>query len=275
MANNETTTKFKVDISELKSAMQQAKRQISVANSEFKAAASTMDNWSQSTDGISAKLKQLSSNLKSQKSILANLEAQYEAVVKEQGEGSAAADRLKVSINNQKAAINSTERQISKYEATLTEVAEAEKIAQKTGKDVADVLDQMGNEAKEADGGFTTLKGTIATFAGNVLTGLANGLKDAASNMMNLANETREYRTEMGKLDAAFTSNGHSAETAEKAYSELFGVIGETDQSVEAAQQISLLADSEKEVAKWSGLAAGVVGKFGDALQPEMFFESA
>ena len=275
MANNETTTKFKVDISELKSAMQQAKRQISVANSEFKAASSSMDNWSQSTDGISAKLKQLSSNLKNQKSILANLEQQYEAVVAEQGEGSAAADRLRVSINNQKATINNTERQISKYEASLKEVAEAEKIAQKTGKDVAEVLDQMGKEAQDADDGFTVLRGTIASFAGNVLSNLASGLKDAASNMLNLANETREYRTEMGKLDAAYTSNGHSAKTAEKAYEELFSVIGETDQSVEAAQQISLLADSEKEVTKWSELAAGVVGKFGDALQPETFYESA
>ena len=275
MANNETTTKFKVDISELKSAMQQAKRQISIANSEFKEAASSMDDWSKSSDGISAKLKQLSSNLKSQKSILANLEQQYEAVVKEQGEGSAAADRLRVSINNQKATINNTERQISKYEASLKEVSEAEKIAKRTGKDVADVLDEMAGEAKDADGGFTVLRGTIASFAGNVLSNLVSGLKDAASNMINLAAETREYRTEMGKLDAAYTSNGHSAKTAEKAYNELFSVIGETDQSVEAAQQISLLADSEKEVTKWSNLAAGVVGKFGDALQPEMFYESA
>ena len=36
MANNETTTKFKVDITELKSAIQEAKRQIRIANSEFK-----------------------------------------------------------------------------------------------------------------------------------------------------------------------------------------------------------------------------------------------
>lgn len=275
MANNETTTKFKVDISELKSAMQQAKRQISVANSEFKAASSSMDDWSQSTDGLSAKLKQLDSNLKSQKSILANLEQQYEAVVAEQGEGSAAADRLRVSINNQKATINNTERQISKYEASLKQVSEAEKIAQRTGKDVAEVLDQMAKESQDADDGFTVLRGTIASFAGNVMSNLVSGLKDAATNMLNLANETREYRTEMGKLDAAYTSNGHSTKTAEKAYNELFSVIGETDQSVEAAQQISLLADSEKEVTKWSELAAGVVGKFGDALQPEMFYESA
>lgn len=32
---------------------------------------------------------------------------------------------------------------------------------------------------------------------------------------------TREYRTAMGKLDTAFTTNGHSAETAMKTYKAL------------------------------------------------------
>ena len=35
--NNETTTKFKVDISELKKSMQEARKQVAYANSEFKA----------------------------------------------------------------------------------------------------------------------------------------------------------------------------------------------------------------------------------------------
>jgi phage-related protein len=79
----------------------------------------------------------------------------------------------------------------------------------------------------------------------------------------------------MGKLEAAFSANNHSAATATKTYQTLQGVIGETDQSVEAAQQISLLAESEEDAAKWAGLAAGVVGQFGDALQPETFYEAA
>jgi len=83
MADYTTTTKFAVDISELKKAMQEAKRQVAVANSEFKAVSSSMDDWTKSTDGISAKLKQLDSNLKSQKTILGSLEEQYERTVKE------------------------------------------------------------------------------------------------------------------------------------------------------------------------------------------------
>jgi hypothetical protein len=86
---------------------------------------------------------------------------------------------------------------------------------------------------------------------------------------------SREYRTEMGKLNTAFTAAGYATNTAAAAYKALYGVIGQTDQAVEAAQQIALLAQSEKDVAEWSALAAGVVGRFGDALQPETFFESA
>ena len=56
--NNETTTQFKVDISELKSQFQEAQRTIKLANSEFKAATAGMDDWGKSADGISAKITQ-------------------------------------------------------------------------------------------------------------------------------------------------------------------------------------------------------------------------
>ena len=59
MPNNESTTKFKADISQLKSAMQQAQREVKLANAQFKAASAGMDDWSKSTDGLTAKLKQL------------------------------------------------------------------------------------------------------------------------------------------------------------------------------------------------------------------------
>ena len=61
--NNETTTKFKVDISELKKGIQEANRQIRLANSEFKAATAGMDDWSKSADGVSVKITQLNSVL--------------------------------------------------------------------------------------------------------------------------------------------------------------------------------------------------------------------
>ena len=72
----ESTAKFKADISQLKSAMQEASRQVRLANSEFKAATAGMDNWSKSADGLSAKVKQLGTVLGAQKSKLSSLEQQ-------------------------------------------------------------------------------------------------------------------------------------------------------------------------------------------------------
>lgn len=47
---------------------------------------------------------------------------------------------------------------------------------------------------------------------------------------------TREYRQEMGKLDTAFVTNGHSSKAAKQTYSELNAVLGETDQAVKASE---------------------------------------
>ena len=54
--NDDTTTRFRVDISELKKSFQEAQRQVRLANSEFQAATAGMDNWGQSADGLSAKI---------------------------------------------------------------------------------------------------------------------------------------------------------------------------------------------------------------------------
>ena len=187
--NNETTTKFKVDISELKSAMQEAKRAVAVANSEFKAVSSSMDDWTKSSDGLSAKLKQLDTTLNSQKTVLSNLESQYELTVKQMGEGSKAADDLKIQINNQQAAINKTEKEIAKYESTLREVSEAEKTAAKTGKDVSEVLDETAKSSEDAGDGFTVLKGTIAAFIGDTLGKLVDGLKEGIASLVSFSDE--------------------------------------------------------------------------------------
>ena len=78
MANTSSTTSFKADISQLKSAMQQAQKQVSLANSEFKKATAGLDNWSQSAVGLSAKLKQLDSVLSAQKQKLSLMEQEYQ-----------------------------------------------------------------------------------------------------------------------------------------------------------------------------------------------------
>lgn len=103
----------------------------------------------------------------------------------------------------------------------------------------------------------------------------AAGVLALGAALAGISMATMETQADMAVLSSAYEQAGFSAETASSVMSRLYGVIGETDTSVEAAQQIALLANSEAEVAKWGELASGVMGTFGDALKPETFYEAA
>lgn len=86
---------------------------------------------------------------------------------------------------------------------------------------------------------------------------------------------TEEYRIAMGKLNTAYEAAGYSAETAYQAYSDFYAILGDTDTATEASQLLAKLAQSEEDVAKWTEIAAGVNGTFGDSLPIEGLIESA
>lgn len=86
---------------------------------------------------------------------------------------------------------------------------------------------------------------------------------------------SREYRTEMGKLDTAFVTNGHSSDAAKKNYQDLQAVLGETDVSVEAANHLAVMTDNEKDLQTWTDICTGVFATFGDSLPIEGLTEAA
>ena len=78
----------------------------------------------------------------------------------------------------------------------------------------------------------------------------------------------------MGLLDAAFQASGHSSTEAKNTYSELNAVLGDTEQAVEAAQHIALIADNEKEMNELTNIGTGVFAQFGASLPLEGLFEA-
>ena len=272
--NNETTTKFKVDISELKSAMQTARKEVAYANSEFKAVSSSMDDWSKSSEGISSKLKQLNSNLKAQETVLDQYEKTLAEVKKEYGENSKEALEYATKLNNQKAVVNKIKKEIAGYEDALEEVSEAEKEASKTGKSVADVLNDVGEEAKDAEGGFTTLKGAIATFVGNGLTSLVGGLKNAVGAFIGLASETREYRDQMTKLSQAGNDAGYSADYVKQKYTDLYGVLADETATTTTVSNFMALNAEEETLNSLLNSSIGIWAKYGDSIPLDGLAES-
>ena len=85
---------------------------------------------------------------------------------------------------------------------------------------------------------------------------------------------TRDYRAQMGLLDSSFQKSGHSSTEAKNTYSELNSVLGDTDQAVEAAQHIALIADNEKEMNDLVAIGTGIFSNYGASLPLEGLYEA-
>lgn len=263
-----------LDVTDLKAGLSEANKQIQLANSEFKAASSGMDDWTKSTEGITAKVKQLDSVLKAQKSKLAGLTAEYEKVAKEQGEGSEAARKLKVQINNQQAVVNKTQKEFDNYTETLKQaeagtldLAEA---SLKGGKAVK----SMGDGANDAGGKMGGLAGVAKGVVGGIAA-IGAAAVGAVAGFLSLAESTRETRENMNKLETGFTTAGHTAKDATETYKALYGVLGDEGQATEAAAHLAQLANNQEDLSKWTDIATGVYATFGDSLPIENLTEAA
>ena len=200
--SNDTTVRFKADISQLKSQMQAAERQIKLVNSEFKAATAGMDDWTKSADGLSAKTKQLSSVLEGQNKKLELMEKELEATVKAYGENSAAADRVRIKINEQKAAIAKTESQLQTYEKKLSDLSDTMDDAADGAEDYISASDKLKSTISEQEDKLESLK---KRYSDLVLEG--EGLSDEAENtakeIKELSSELQENKTKLEDADKA------------------------------------------------------------------------
>lgn len=168
-----------------------------------------------------------------------------------------------------------TEDALKKYEQAARETADAVKDLGKKSEDTAEEVEETADNAEAAERAVSEMGASAADVAKGGLAALAAAAAAAVASIVAIAEESREYRTAMGKLDTAFQDNGHNAEAAYEAYSELQGILGETDQAVEAASFLADLCDTEEELAEWTEIVTGVYGKFGAALPIEGLTEAA
>lgn len=126
-------------------------------------------------------------------------------------------------------------------------------------------------------GNFGSLVQSVAIgslFAAGIATAIG-AIKDLISWIANLDESTEEFRAAMGKLNTAYDSAGFSAGAAKESYTELYKILGNTDTATEAAQLMASLATSEEDLKKWTDIAAGAYGTFGDALPINSLMEAA
>ena len=204
--DNETTLKFNADISGLKKGIADANRQIKIANSAFKAAASGLDNWSDSADGLTAKISQLEAVQDAENKKLQMLNRQYELTVEQLGETSEEAENLKIKINNQQAAVNKIGSELDNYRDKLESI-------QSTTEQSVSAYDRLTTEISQQEIELKKLQREYANYVveGN---GASDEARQLAARITELSSDLNANRTALNNADRAADSLSNSMDDA-------------------------------------------------------------
>lgn len=203
MANDERFgASFNIDVTNLKAGLAQANRLIRESNSEFRAAAAGLDDWTKSETGLNAKIKSLNQITEIQRKKVDALQNEYNNLIANGLDPtSKQAVNLRTKINNETAALNKNEVELRKQTTALN--------------DLGNETRKAGNATDETSGKFSKL-GEVAKGAAKVALAAVGATAAAVGALVKQAVESyAEYEQLVGGVDTLFGSA--SAEVQKKA----------------------------------------------------------
>ena len=185
--DNDTTTRFNVDLTELRTQFREAQRQVRLANSEFQSATSGMNNWADSADGLSAKINQLNNVLVSEERKLDILRREYELTANAMGSNSREAQELLIRLNNQQATVGRLRRDITNYQASLDEMTSSTNDSRTA---LERLTDTVSDQEKQLKGLKDDLANAVLVYGEN--SAEAQALKSQIERLNNELNANRD-----------------------------------------------------------------------------------
>lgn len=234
---------------------------------EMKKVTSELGENKESQEALLKQNEVLNKTIDTQKRKLEMVEKALEKARDKYGENATETLKWQQVLNNTETELNRLENELGQNEKALGEMEQGLRDVETGLKKVDDAAEKIDLEEMKKQFKDATEEGI------KIMSGALTGLSTA---FLATAEATREYRTDQGKLKAAYETTGHSAETAKEAFQEIYSILGEDDTSVEAANHLAVLTQNEEDLAKWTGtILPGVFAQFGDSLPLEGLTEAA
>lgn len=161
----------------------------------------------------------------------------------------------------------------AKYRTQLNNAQTSEERLAKSANDAANDVKQLDSSMDKASSSAKDFGSSVGDIALGSM--IADGASSAVQSLAGLSDATEENRVNMNKLNTTYEWSGRSIDDARKVYQNFLGLCGDSDQAVEAAQDMNNLADAGADIDTWYDIASGTVAAFGDALPIENLIESA
>lgn len=253
MAEENFTTKFKVDISDLKKGISDANKTIKTANAEFKNAAAGMDDWGKSADGVTAKIEAQEKIVDAEKKKLDLLKQQLERLNQSQEKGKSIIADL--TAKHQQA--------IETYGASSDE-------AKKYAKQLLDAQNAQNRNAKAADDLNTKIlnQDTAVKKAEKELEKYHGALDEIKGTSDYLRSKQERLTTEYKKAAKEYGRNSTEAKTLKGELKDVSGQLKNVEKSTEDTSDAAKeFTGSMEKVGDGFSVAKGAIADFiGNAL---------
>ena len=226
------TTKFKADVSDLKKGITEAKKEIKSAKAEFKNASAGMDDWTKSADGLDAKLSELKKTLQAQEKIVDSYKKQLQQAEKYEQESAESVKELKEELEKAKKEYGNTSDEVVEYEKKLAK-------AEKAHSSLENEIYKLRNSLNYAEADFKSTQKAINNYEDDLehLGDTADGVDDKIEEV-GTASESASTKAESAGGGGFTVMKGALAELvaegvekAIEAIGELIDVMGELDEA--------------------------------------------
>ena len=250
---DDITSKFKIDISDLKKNLADANKQIKLANATFKAETAGMTNWSKSADGVSSRIKALSTTLDAQRSKLDSYKQQLERQQSAYDENGKRAEELKKKLAELTAqGVDPASKEFKAYQSELSAVEKAQEQGQ-------NAIDGLKVSILNQEAAVKSTEKEINTYSGTL-----EELKTAEEEA---AKEAERSQSAYGQLKSMIEQQETTLTGLKDEYAQVVVAEGENSAAAqELAAQISSLSGALSDNKAKLDSADGAADKFDNTL---------
>lgn len=221
-------------------------QQLRTLGSEMKAVTSAFGEGDDAEVKLAEQTKVLNKQIDAQEKKLAELQKGLDKATDKFGEADTKTLRWKQAVNDATAELNRMKKSLDKVE---------------------DGLDDMNESTEKTGFSFDDLSGIMKKgFTAGAVGAVVAGAKEVCDALIEIVDETQEYRTIMASLESSSQAAGYSAEQTAETYRQLQGVLGDSQTAATATANLQAIGLEQDKLTEIADAAIGAWARYGDSI---------
>ena len=191
---------------------------------------------------------------------------------KEYGENSTELQKAQREYEQTEKAVQQTTIQINKSETAYNKLAKEMKDTQSQADKLENDLDDVNEELKEGESAAFDFGDALK--AGILSEAITSGVSALKDGVKSLVEDTKEYRTIMGSLEASSERAGYSAEETSAIYKNLYGVLADSQTAATTTANLQAIGLEQQQLNEIAYASIGAWATYGDSIPIDSLAEA-